>query len=282
MDVGTPDVLMMGGGSFLWGAALSDDQTLAAAVSRITGFKIFNAGRMLGDLDDLGSLDWLIAKWPEHPRHLVYVYYEQFDFATGSEGGVWSRLSSSFPSIAVAGRQIDRMRDAALRSPTAQVSSRLMRWLSNDMVLPNGYARSVVIGQLPRGERIIFRDFELSPARHKRQDEDVRKTADYLAWLASEIAVRGIRTTILLLPSRYTVYGRYAASDGPEPDPTYLERLERELRSREVATVNSLNIFAESLTDELASGELSYYREDNHWTPAGVERVAKHLASVLN
>jgi hypothetical protein len=55
-------------------------------------------------------------------------------------------------------------------------------------------------------------------------------------------------------------------------------RLAAELNRRGLRTVNGLQVFQETAAQEISAGELLFYREDNHWHPKGVERIARILA----
>lgn len=57
--------------------------------------------------------------------------------------------------------------------------------------------------------------------------------------------------------------------------------LEDQLRAAGVPTINGLTVFRNSAEQDLQSGQLPFYREDNHWTAAGVERMARVLADTL-
>jgi hypothetical protein len=45
--------------------------------------------------------------------------------------------------------------------------------------------------------------------------------------------------------------------------------------------VNGADLFFSSAEEELRTGRLSFYREDNHWNPTGVERTARIVIDAL-
>jgi hypothetical protein len=61
----------------------------------------------------------------------------------------------------------------------------------------------------------------------------------------------------------------------------YADNLEQELEKREIPSVNCLTMFRASAPSELKRGQLSFYREDTHWNPAGIRRVAAYLSETL-
>ena len=59
-----PQVIVWRGGSFAYGASLSDEETFAAQFTLASGLTVYNAGRFHLDRDWLPELDWLLARLP--------------------------------------------------------------------------------------------------------------------------------------------------------------------------------------------------------------------------
>jgi SGNH hydrolase-like domain, acetyltransferase AlgX len=87
------------------------------------------------------------------------------------------------------------------------------------------------------------------------------------------------------MPSRYTIYGPWledaAERDRIEQLEKYLLEVNRQLRERGVSTVNALPLYRSSVEEQLATGQLLFYREDNHWNLQGVELIARALADSI-
>jgi hypothetical protein len=67
----------------------------------------------------------------------------------------------------------------------------------------------------------------------------------------------------------------------PFAGPAYLDRLEAELRRRGIDVLNGLPVLRPFAAQDLSRAQLSYYREDHHWTPLGVQRIAAALIPAL-
>jgi hypothetical protein len=108
----------------------------------------------------------------------------------------------------------------------------------------------------------------------------VTQTARYLAWFDAELKKRKLRLVVLLLPNRYTIYGPLLTKKAG-PWVGYLDRLDAELERHGIATLNGLEVYRSGAQHELETGELSFYREDTHWNPQGVHKIAAALAETL-
>src|SRR5919107_957545 len=72
-----PDVLFIGGDSFIYGANLSDEETLPAAFTRASGLLAYNAARSHLTPMMLYDLDWLLARFPAVPKQAVLLHLGQ-------------------------------------------------------------------------------------------------------------------------------------------------------------------------------------------------------------
>ena len=292
-----PDVLLLGGASFGFGAALSDEETLPAAITRRSGLGMYNGGLAGEDALTIRRVDRLLAGLPGRPRTALLLIVEHENLAPPPRGrGRVAALVAAWPALGPAvdrGRALRRGVAEARRqvgrrwgySPLDIVTGRLFRHLSDGRVLPNSYARGTRTLTLPDGRPMYVRHYELAPAEQGRGPADAGPVAEYVGGWRDSLAARGIATRVLLVPSRYTVYG-------PELEPgagraaalqvgAYLDRLAGDLRARGIPTVNALPVFRAAAPEELRTGVLSFYREDNHWNARGVERIARVVADSL-
>ena len=274
------DVLIFGGDSFIYGANLSDEETLPAALTRVSGLPAFNGGRSHLIPMRLTDLDWLLSRLPRRPQDAVFVHLEQH------------RRSLPEHSLSESEGFLDDLRytrwlvkgwlDA---SPLSNATRRLFRGLADDKLLPNIYEQNVVAYTLPDGQPMLFREFETLPARNPQDEATIRGTAEYIIEWARELQARGLETYVLLLPSRFTVYGPWLEEGELRPGVLRaaqdLRALEAELKSKGVRTINGLTVFQGTAAMDLRNGYLPYYREDNHWNLEGVERIARVLADSL-
>ena len=292
-----PDVLMLGGASFAFGAALSDDETLPAVLTRVGPARVYNGGLYHDDDLTVRRVDAILAGLPAPPRVALFLVLEH-ERPTVAEGRARAdALAAAYPPLAApAGRVRELLggaREAGRRvgrwwafSPLDVLTGRLFRRLSDDRVLPNEYARGTRTLALPDGRPMVVRRYELEPAEQGRSPSDAPAMADHVARWRDSLAARGMATRVLLVPSRYTVYGPWLEPPGPQRSAAlrvgaYVDRVADELRDRGIPTVNALALFRERARDELRTGDLSFYREDNHWSPRGVARVARVVADSL-
>jgi hypothetical protein len=61
----------------------------------------------------------------------------------------------------------------------------------------------------------------------------------------------------------------------------YIRQVSRQLVVRGIKTLNALPIYRASVPKQLETGDLLFYREDNHWNARGVELLAKVLADSI-
>lgn len=269
-----PDVLFLLGRSFLVGAALSDTETLPAAFTRASGLDAFN-GAGVGNPSDL---DWLLERLPGRPWMAVLVVLEddQLRIPAGVDRGkLFGWLDDAQGSIA----------QWWAVSPLETLASRLIKSVSDDLILPNEGRLGGRQLRLPDGRAMLFRRYEVGPAQVGRTDQDAERLVGYVGWWRDQLTRRGMDSWVLLMPSRYTVYGPWLES-GEARESTlrmeeYVNQLSRQIRARGIPTVNALPIYRASVEEQLETGELLFYREDNHWNARGVELIAGILADSI-
>ena len=292
------DVLQLGGASFGFGGALSDEETLPAAITRVSGLRVYNGGLWATDRLSPRLIDHLLDRLPARPRAALFLMVEheqpQIPVERGQTRDAVVRAVPWLAPIAGAASSLVARADEAKRrwdrwieySPIEAASTKLSRRLSNDRVLPNEYARGSRTLTLPDGRPMYIRRYELGPIERERSPADVPKVAAYLTWWRDSLAARGIATHVLLVPSRYTVYGPLLEREperlaGIGRVAAYIDSLDAALRAQGIGTINAHTIFRERAAEELRTGALSFYREDNHWNPGGVDLVARAVADSL-
>lgn len=274
------DVLILGGDSFIYGASLSDEETLPAALTRASGLQAFNGGRSHLIPMNLADLDWLLQHLPRRPREAVFVHLEQHRRSLPEDGpGHSDGLLDDFRYARwLASGYLDV-------SPLGHATRRLFRRFADGKILPNAYQRNVDAYTLPDGQAMLFRDFETLPARRPQNSAATRRTAEYIVEWVRELRARGLETHVLLLPSRFTVYAPWLREDahraGAVAAAQDLTDLEAQLNGEDIRTINGLTVFQSTAASDLEARRLPFYREDNHWNADGVERIARVLADSL-
>jgi len=158
------------------------------------------------------------------------------------------------------------------------LSEQLYRRVQNDTILPNPARSRVVVRQMADGQPILFLPGDVEPV-----SPDLEAGAEYFVWLRGELAKEGLGLAILLVPTKFTVYGPLldppAAAGRPGPD--RLQRLESALRSRGVAVVNLEGPLQSRAREELDRGRYVYWRDDTHWNALGMEIAARELVRAI-
>jgi hypothetical protein len=293
------DLIVLRGFSFVYGGALSDAETLPAALTRLGGIRAYNAARWhLDPYDSLPSFDWLLSELPVRPRRAVLVYLEHEDprrprfdepGIVGYAAGIHPALVEPLTMLRTQYRLVQTLRRLARRwwdfSPLEILTTRLDRRLRNGRLLPNAREGQVRALPMPDGRRMVFRAYELKSSQRLRSRADARATVDYLAWWRAALASRGLETVVLTLPTRYSVYGPHLETGEARAralqSRAYLRYVNDELDARGIRYVDGSAVFFSRAEDELRTGRLSFYREDNHWNASGVERAARPLIEEL-
>ena len=283
------DLILHDGASFAYGGGLSDNETLPAVVSSTTGLKMYNGGHFFWDPPGVQCLDDLLAKTEGQKPTVVLLEWEQFDHDLAQLDGRPWRLDGPGKALLGAERYTQLRGDLQFAkrylnavwniSPLEVLSIRLFKSLSNDVILPNRYRQAVEARTLPGGQRILFLTDEVRRTMHPPTEKDVLARAQYFSHYQQLLAARKLDLYVVLLPNKYTLYGTLIDGVSPPIEPPYLDRLEIAISKTGVKVVNMLPELRRQAAAELASGELSYYREDHHWSPRGVRAVAAALAA---
>jgi hypothetical protein len=278
-----PRAIVIRGFSNTWGGSLSDTETLPAQLARRWNVNVQNGARFLEDHERPEDYDRLIDRLGTVPEVAVYVHLEQNDdelssYQDGALDRAGKRLAGSWYEWAAhwtAASERWAMNWIRL-SPAIQLSTRARKALQNDTIQPNIYRKNVDIYRTPDGGRMIFERSELERAATTLADDVIRRRADFIAFWNDHLLKRGTRMIVLLIPDKISVYGPPLGVAGLY-DP-FLERMDRELTRRGIQVVNGLTEFRRYTETDLASGNFSYWRDDLHWTPLGVRRLAEAVA----
>jgi hypothetical protein len=268
------ELIVFRGDSFTFGAGLGDDQTLPSLLARRLGVNAYNSARF-GDPETPEDFDALMAKVGARPETVVYVELE----GTGD-----SVLSPATMHRSQASRLLRFLKELPMTwlriSPAFHFAGFAKRAVENDLILGNRYHDIVTSFPLPDGRPMLAVNLWLSKNLAAADESVVDERSDYIAWWDEHMRRFGARMFVLLVPDKMSVYGPSLGLHMPA-DP-FLNRMERNLTARGVQVVNLLPLFRANAPAELASGRLSYLREDPHWTAFGVERAAEAVARAIH
>jgi hypothetical protein len=286
---GKVDLLLFAGASFAYGGGLSDGETFPAEVTRQTGQRMYNGGHFFWDPIGLDALDWLLGKLGNQRPAVVLLEWEDSDHEISQLEGLPWRMDR--PGRALLGPQryhqfredVQYFRRYAnaltFLSPLEILCVRLDKRLEDDRILPNPYSAKVVVKQLPDRKRILFLKEEVERATLPIPDEFVRHQADYFDYYARRLAERHLKSYVILIPNKYTLYGRFLG--GELPRRRYIDRLEQALKDRRVDVLNGLAVLDTHAAAEVASGQTSFYLDDHHWSAQGVRLISEAFAEKL-
>jgi hypothetical protein len=275
-----PRAIVLRGFSNTWGGSLSDDETLPAELARRWNVNVQSGARFLEDRERPEHYDRLVDRLGTVPELALYVHLEQnadelSSYEDRAVDRMFKRLPASWSESAAhwtAASERWAMNWVRL-SPVIQLATRARKALQNDLVLTNVYRKNVGVYRTPDGGRMIFERSELERAATTLADDVIRRRADFIAHWNDHLLKRGTRMIVLLIPDKISVYGPPLGVPGSY-DP-FLERMDRELSRRGIQVVNGLTELRRYTETDLASGSFSYWRDDLHWTPLGVRRLAE-------
>ncbi len=135
--------------------------------------------------------------------------------------------------------------------------------------------------RLADGRRLLLLKEEIERAVRPPGPDAVRRHAEYFAYFRRLLAQRGMQVCVILMPNRYSLYGPLLDGTAAVPRVPYLDCLEAELAGRGIQVINGLSVLRPYAAADLRSPDMSFYREDHHWSPAGVERIARAAAENL-
>jgi hypothetical protein len=271
---GKPDELIVfRGDSFTFGAGLADDQTLPSLLERRLGVNAYNSARF-GDPETPEDFDRLMARIGAQPKTVVYVELEGIGDTV---------LSPATMHRSQARRLLRFLKELPMTwlriSPAFHFAGLAKRAVENDLILGNRYRDIVTSFPLPDGRPMLAVNLWMSKNLAAADESVVDERSAYIAWWDEHMRRLGARMFVLLVPDKMSVYGPSVGLAMPA-DP-FLNRMERNLTARGVRVVNLLTPFRANVRAELASGRLSYFREDPHWTALGVERAADAAAQAI-
>jgi hypothetical protein len=269
-----PELVVFRGFSFVFGLGFGDEETFPAVLSRQVGVNAYNAARFHDDPETPEDFDRLMAKVGARPKTVVYVHLEPNAFVLTPSakrldpGRRLFRFAKEFPLTWV------RTSPLILNAAVAK------RAVENDLILNNRYRENVRSFALPSGSPMLVLKGDLERAQTSFDDSIVADRSAYIEWWNARMVERGARMIVLLVPDKLSVYGPSLGVSLPA-DP-YLDRMERDLASRGIRVVNGLPLLRATAAADLASGRLSYLREDQHWSAEGVKRLARATAQAIS
>lgn len=280
------EVLTVRGGSFLWGATLSDDETLTARLASRLGLSVYNAGRYSGDDDGIDELLRLTSSMP-HLRRVVIVILERFDL---------SPVPPPPPGLVTKVWRVLHLRDETrlrLRDHYNDLSRNLEKRKLTSPLLRVGQKAEIVLGRagfvhgaaidkrrmfFTDGSSFIVRTDEIDRLLRAPSPQATEDKADAVLQIVNALQNR-YDVCVAVVPDKLSVYAPFLkdAEDLAIRATSSSNDLQRALERRGLRTVNLLG----PLRHAAETGVLQYYRDDTHWTPAGVATAADAIGEAI-
>ena len=249
---------------------------------------VYNGARFLEDMEKPADFDGLISEARRsRPEFTVFVHLEQdADVLSSYSDSGLDRVGKAIGRIALSGAckfrsQFEAIRndlDSSLARDSAFRHER-EKCFKTTRFFPNIYKGDLGIYPTHNGGRILFQRAELERAATTLSDSLISERVDFIAFWHAHMLARGTKMLVLLLPDKVSVYGSEIGIRTHSPQ--YLNRLANELSSRGIPVLNGLSVLQPYAQADLNSGELSFWRDDLHWNPLGVERIAHATAQML-
>jgi hypothetical protein len=267
------------GDSFSVGSELPEEQSLAAQLTQRFGAYFYNAGAP--QPLHFGSLLGLAQRLNLHHGLVIFEFLEsrasQDPPVAAPEGG--RGRAQAFLFRAMGPNWTDRLGtplNALHASPLRALSSKLLKKIQDDTLLPNSFASFVIQERLRNGEPIVFLPAELqSPSD---QQEAAKRWAAYLAWYSTELRKDGLDLVVLLVPNRFTIYAPLLAQ--PREVSASHATLEDFLYALQNAGVHTVALESRYVHDArilLDQKKYLYFLDDTHWNGEGTARAAEEI-----
>lgn len=281
------EALVFGGESFAYGGGLSDDETLSAVLTREAGLKTYNAGRFYLEPQSVDVLDWLLGEMGR-PRPAVILLCWENSILRPSQVDAprWeSPIGAGQQAYHSLRGDLDYWKRRASAwwriSPLEIAATRLLKRISDDRILPNPYLRTVTVRRSAEYGRMLFLNREVRIVTQPPDEADLRRHVEYYRRFQQRLRERGLEMFVVLLPNKFSLYGPLFDGERARHRPPYLDELESRLAARGIAVLNGLTVLRPFVREDLRSGLASYYREEHHWTPLGVSRIATALGDLM-
>jgi SGNH hydrolase-like domain, acetyltransferase AlgX len=272
-ESGEVSVLLLGD-SFAAGSGVADELTLSGQLTSTWGHPTYTLAPMLPRAATLTAfakrLRMKPGAWVVHQQTYAY-----------NESQAWEIDPVTYPPVGA----VQRLR-RSFRSdirPLRILSNQVWKSLQNDVWLANAFAGTVRRAHLPNGDDMLFIAGESAPpAVSAETAATIAQAVAYSKSLHDEATRLGLRYLAVLLPVKTAVYQHLQESPAATAvPPGMVTETERQLTA---AGIQVLDLFA-PLTARagrvFSSRQYVYWRDDTHWSPAGIATAAEAIAGAL-
>ena len=277
---GRPPALLVVGDSFAVGCGVSDQETLSAQLSSLTGKPVYNGGTDYGRWTTTKGLiyrlgirnGWIL--WELSEANAARVRTGQFI------------LRPTVPRIDASGEngppglvpKYERWAgDFLAYSPVSILVDRALSRIENDRLLPNPSRGAVAIDHLRNGDAMLFLPTDVENFYHPGYS-----SAEYFSEVNALIAETGNRLLVVLVPSKYAVYHSLLMAPPPLPSlQSNWDRYEKDLLRLGIPTINLTSALRLKAEQGLQDRQYDYFIDDTHWNQTGIHLAATAIAHYL-
>jgi hypothetical protein len=276
---GAPIDAILLGTSFSVGAGMSDEDTLAAQLSRRSGQTVYNgSGAEYLQATAVARARALTSTLNLRGRLVVYEHLERHDppprWSMEEQArqvvAMTAPCTGESPSPLVIARcRITGLVGPSPISPLHIGAARAYRHLEDGRILPNPSAANVTPLTLRNGHTMLFFPLDLESTGRQRE---VGRTADHFVWLQAELARLDLQLLVVLVPDKSTVYGPLLAEPLPDSEKAarFLGSLEQELGERGISAIDLTPALRSAAEAGLPRDEYVFWSDDTHWNPRGI------------
>jgi len=277
-----PYKILTVGDSFAFGLGLNDHETVAAQLERSLGVGVYNgaAGTKPATINEILRVARLLNLTK---ATVLYEYYQEHDLPERAYLFDKSESNAHLSCATWQNRVKIWYRGFTGVSPLKVLAQQTIKRLHNDKVIPNPMKSEIVVRTLTNGDPILFSPGDIRMSRMQRAVD-----IGGLKALADHLRRHDLKLTVLLVPTKYTVYRPLLQDDDSSMDngAIYLDRLENALRAANILTINLLPRFREAASEAYREREYIYWRDDMHWNAsavaAAVEEIGKEADALLD
>ncbi|BAF59268.1 MAG: hypothetical protein HPY89_04275 [Pelotomaculum sp.] len=132
--------------------------------------------------------------------------------------------------------------------------------------------------RLKNGKELLFYKNDLYSFKRPNFEQDLRRSAEFIAYVDRELKKHGITLIFLAVPDKYNAYYEQIADEEKlSGDARFIDRLTEELKRNGVLAVNLIGAFR----DEINKGNDLYHFDDTHWNTAGAGLAARLVAEEI-
>lgn len=251
-----PDAVFIGYSNIV-GSASSQENIISNRFDKLTGYATIN----IAPCDFHKFVNYIELGVIDKPKFLIY---------GAGEGYIPSFESIKFPEeLTFKEKFLNEIKDLLPLKLKLIINKLLKR-------RKKSYLKARLAGIRGRGiksnidDRMFFLQRETSEI--KLTNEELEENAQIIFTYSEYCRKNNIKFIFFPIPNKETVYYELVPYD---KQPNYLDSLIKVLKLKNVATINTVEVFNKNKTNTLL-----YHYDDIHWNKEGIELIAKELAQL--